>query len=1001
MSGRSDYQLLREYVDSGSQMAFAELVGRHVNLVYTAAHRQVRDRHAAEDVAQGAFVVLAQKGPSLRPGTLLSAWLLGVTRMVARNWIKSESRRRRRELVAARERSQQMDGSADNTVPLPPDRPEHPDAPDETAPAATRPGMLEVDDVLDDAMARLSDGARHALVLRFFEGRSFREVGDELGISEDAAKQRVFRGLERLRSVLGRNGVGISAQALALALAATAVLPAPQGLAATLAAAATTAGAAAKYALLVKGATAAFAWSKAATPTLVVAGSVLLFSAAGVALMRGGGNGVGPGPGGQPAFSNPGAPPPTARLVAGNIPSGWVPPTPWEVLREPYQGPPVTGVVSLPDGAPAADAEVLLSVMSDPVAFYDRGLAGGDNEGVRTTRSGQDGQFSLAPSERPLGVIARNRFGYATASVASGGTSTQLNLTLQPWARVEGSVTYGGKPAAGATVHLNAPAAPKDAEGWVVNHPRIAQADASGRFTFDQVVPGEAWVGFQVGGDGAPMSSRFRKCIVAADGTTTLKLGGTGRQVVGRVDAAAAAAGGSGRLDLAMPPHPSSQPNFDGRPETERRDAEARWKESPGYKAYETRHDDEGPYWFEVGTDGKFRVEDVAPGWYVVAVNAGPGVSGELLFEVPEPTTGKSEEPHDVGQVLLATRPQLKTGDAMPPLAGTDLAGGPVSLAGFRGKYMLLHPWRSSDGTSTLEAGWLKTINDRFGRDGRLTIVGLNLDDPAETAAEWARRAGMNWPQIRLGGPPPTDVPDGLLTQPLTHCLIDPEGKIVALGLDGPRAYGALDKALAPPPQDARVRFEKGDRATTRAGTPFKDLPAPAKDDAATGATFTAIDGRRDRVGGPQFLHDGMMPPEEDAPPYNFFLMPGTLGGRLRVDLGRKVEVAQVNTYSWHKDTRAPQVYVVWGSDGAAAGFDGAPMMGTDPASCDWTRIAVVDTRPRDGTPPGGRHAVSIASPDGAALGAYQYLLFELFVTETDDTWGHTFYSEIDVVEKE
>jgi hypothetical protein len=384
----------------------------------------------------------------------------------------------------------------------------------------------------------------------------------------------------------------------------------------------------------------------------------------------------------------------------------------------------------------------------------------------------------------------------------------------------------------------------------------------------------------------------------------------------------------------------------------------------------------------------------------VLTVFAGAAVTGQVTIDVTQLGADKAGEPLDVGQIPLSVRQQLKAGDALPPVAGSDLSGRPVALSDFRGRHVLLHPWRSSDGTSMLEAGWLKTVNDRFGRDGRLTVVGLNLDDGAAEAAEAARKAGMNWPQIRLGGPPVVDAPVGLLTKPLTHCLIDAEGRVVALGLDGPRAYAAVDKALPAPAEDGRVRVERGERATTRTGTPFAKVPPPSNADAATSATFTLIDGRRDRAGGLEFLHDGAMQPNEDAPMQSFFLMPGTLGARLRVDLGRPVAVAQVNTYSWHKDTRAAQVYAVWGSDGSAPGFDAAPPMGTDPATCGWTKVASVDTRSRDGTPPGGRHAASIANPDGAALGSWRHLLFELFVTETDDTWGHTFYGEIDVVEK-
>src|SRR2546423_12911468 len=113
--------------------------------------------------------------------------------------------------------------------------------------------------------------------------------------------------------------------------------------------------------------------------------------------------------------------------------------------------------------------------------------------------------------------------------------------------------------------------------------------------------------------------------------------------------------------------------------------------------------------------------------------------------------------------------------------------------------------------------------------------------------------------------------------------------------------------------------------------------------------------------------------------------------------------VAAINTYSWHKGARGPQVYTVYGSDGAAAGFNDAPGIGTDPARQGWTRIADVDTRPADGSDAGGRYAVGIADPSapGGVMGRWRYLLFVTFVTETDDMCGQTFYSEIDVVEGE
>jgi len=109
-----------------------------------------------------------------------------------------------------------------------------------------------------------------------------------------------------------------------------------------------------------------------------------------------------------------------------------------------------------------------------------------------------------------------------------------------------------------------------------------------------------------------------------------------------------------------------------------------------------------------------------------------------------------------------------------------------------------------------------------------------------------------------------------------------------------------------------------------------------------------------------------------------------------------------VSSYSWHKESRGPQVYKLYGSDGTSAGFNGAPKIGTDPATCGWNLVATVDTRPI-GQPPGGQYKVTITKPDGGngALGRYRYLLFVTFPTETNDAWGHTFYSEIAVTRGE
>jgi hypothetical protein len=191
--------------------------------------------------------------------------------------------------------------------------------------------------------------------------------------------------------------------------------------------------------------------------------------------------------------------------------------------------------------------------------------------------------------------------------------------------------------------------------------------------------------------------------------------------------------------------------------------------------------------------------------------------------------------------------------------------------------------------------------------------------------------------------------------------------------------------------------YNENDKAT--ANFKFKNVPSPSKDDAATKAKFTLVDGQRDPNGARlACLHDGELPTEEDDPEANFFFNAATAGGRIGVDLGSPIEIKQINTYSWHPNTRGAQLYKVYASDGADHDFKTDPKTGADPLKLGWKLIAKVDTRPKtsDG---GGQHGVSIADSAGS-IGKFRYLLFDISRLETDDNFDNTFYSEIDVIEK-
>ena len=195
-----DWQLLRNYCERGSETAFRELMGRHLDLVYATALRRLGDPQAAEDVAQGAFCLLARKASTLNPAVSVVGWLYQTAFFMASKHQESERRRRCRELEAA-QLSLQQD-------------PEH-------------ARWEQIAPVLDEAMNRLSDPERNLLLLRFFKGALLHEVGKSLGVSEDAARMRVNRSLDKLRELLQQHGIASTTAALAAILTQQAVQAAP------------------------------------------------------------------------------------------------------------------------------------------------------------------------------------------------------------------------------------------------------------------------------------------------------------------------------------------------------------------------------------------------------------------------------------------------------------------------------------------------------------------------------------------------------------------------------------------------------------------------------------------------------------------------------------------------------------------------------------------------------------------------------------------------------
>jgi RNA polymerase sigma factor (sigma-70 family) len=592
-----DFQLLREYAEHRSERAFTELVHRHMDFVYSTALRLVNESQLAEDVTQMVFIRLGRQASSLRSGTVLTGWLYRTTQFVAQTALRSDWRRRKRESLAMQfsELNRESESVWKEMAPL-----------------------------LEEAMEQLRRADQDAVLLRFFTGKSLREVGDALGISDDTAQKRVNRAIDRMRAYFARRGVVVSAALLGSTLAAHTVQAAPVQLASTLATSATSAaGAALGFTTTIK-LFKAMVFAKLEAFSVGVAVAAVLIIGGAVALLQ-----------------NPAGP-----VMATNDLSNAV-----FVLR---------GRVQTPDGRPLAGAPIHVATPGAMVRLYYLTNSVPTNARVlRTwTTSAADGTFAVGlpavPREGKAVVTVNDDAGYAAATADE--LSANSNVIVQPWGRIEGVLRVGKSLGTNQTVNIGIWGSGETYEWSLVSHSMSVKTDANGRFDFPRVAPGDVWLTRTVivrPGEGRQSGHHYVK--LAPGDHLEVTLGGTGCTLTGRVETTS-----SSNLIFygsmwASETHGMRPPrNWRHMSTEERRIYTRAWRDSVEGEAFkqEVRN-----YEFPVRPDGTLRIDDVLPGSYRMQVRTdAPRAKGEsarlaakaeIQIEVPE-ILG-SDESLDIG----------------------------------------------------------------------------------------------------------------------------------------------------------------------------------------------------------------------------------------------------------------------------------------------------------------------------------------------------------------
>jgi len=424
-------------------------------------------------------------------------------------------------------------------------------------------------------------------------------------------------------------------------------------------------------------------------------------------------------------------------------------------------------------------------------------LRNGGNYG-EFARTDTRGQFEFSPKLEVEGILATHDAGFVEERVPQ--SLTNMSLVLQPWARVQGVMRVGDKPDPEHWVVLQNQYDSYDASSSRTTFVGIylkADPDAEGRFSIDKVPPGRRRIDVEYRlrdrNYGETPYSHGRSLQVNPGETNDVTLGGAGRQVVGRMNVI-----GGDVTDV------------DWRRDTHRLVSNAQSGLGAVASLVGTifgANAENYSYVILFETNGTFRVDNVPPGKYLLKIdvtdpeeeyyNRRPMGNAKKEIEVPAVAGAKVNEAFDIGAIELPITPKLRIGRAAPPFEAKAFDGKSIKLSDYKGKHVLLFFWASYAGLGSYDLNVLRELHNSYGTQGKLVVLGLNLDNSLDAASNFARAQNMTWTQVHLGEWGQSKVPPsfGVDSFP-TGLLLDGQGKLVSRQLRGSALRNAVRNAL-------------------------------------------------------------------------------------------------------------------------------------------------------------------------------------------------------------